>query len=289
LKDMGKTKIEWCDETVNFITGCRNNCAYCYARGTAERNARMGVERYMAVKSITGHAFSPAYHDNVMRKERERLSRVTRPRVIFIGSMSDPATEGRWLYLDGTERGKGRVAGDSWVQDMISDFCRNLPQHRFILLTKKPQNLINDWPPNVWIGVSVADHAGARYRIPMLLTDRQTTVLESDPVLRCGGLLISAEPLQGGPDPGDFVDPDWLNGVAVKPGWLIIGSQTRPALPPDKVPHVVENGRQLVAWAAENEVPCFTKHNMVQLAPEMSWPMEFPEDIKQVKKPNKEV
>ena len=34
---MQKSKIEWCDETWNPVTGCLNGCEYCYARRTAKR------------------------------------------------------------------------------------------------------------------------------------------------------------------------------------------------------------------------------------------------------------
>ena len=29
---MNKTKIEWCDVTINPVMGCKNNCEYCYAK-----------------------------------------------------------------------------------------------------------------------------------------------------------------------------------------------------------------------------------------------------------------
>jgi len=31
------TKIEYCDATLNFITGCSFGCSYCYARPIANR------------------------------------------------------------------------------------------------------------------------------------------------------------------------------------------------------------------------------------------------------------
>ena len=31
------TKIDWCDTTWNPVTGCYHDCAYCYARGIANR------------------------------------------------------------------------------------------------------------------------------------------------------------------------------------------------------------------------------------------------------------
>ena len=34
---MNRSKIEWCDHTLNPITGCRHNCEYCYARRMVAR------------------------------------------------------------------------------------------------------------------------------------------------------------------------------------------------------------------------------------------------------------
>lgn len=39
-----KTKIDWCDSTWNPVTGCRHDCAYCYARKIAERFGGVNYE-----------------------------------------------------------------------------------------------------------------------------------------------------------------------------------------------------------------------------------------------------
>jgi len=270
---MGKTKIEWCDESVNFITGCRHGCEYCYARGTAARNARMGSARYVAVEKATEDPFHPTYHDHIMLKEFERLLRAQRSRIVFIGSMSDPAQKGTWLFMDSDETSvypPPRHATSDWVQYTIAHFCEKLPNHRFILLTKKPSNLRRSWPDNVWIGTSVANNRDASFRIPTLLTLLQTSVSDEDKPLSCGGLLISAEPLQGD------IEPGWLDTQTVLPGWLVIGSQTRPALHPGQVSRVIDNARELVDWASSRGVPCFIKDNLARLSPGDNWPREFP-------------
>jgi protein gp37 len=162
----------------------------------------------------------------VMRKELDRLKMAQRPRLVFIGSMSDPFNDGSWMFFDGTGECKGKkVCSDVWIQDVIAYFCESLPKHRFILLTKKLENIKRKkWPPNVWIGTSVCDDGSASIRIPMLLNDTE---------IQCGGTVISAEPLQGGPDYNKAVDTKWLD-ESPPPGWLIIGSQTRPALELDQ-------------------------------------------------------
>ncbi len=272
---MAKTKIEWCDETVNFITGCVHGCNYCYAKGTAARNARMGVDRYLRAQEHTGDPFAPSFHFQVYEKEFTRLQRATRPRVVFIGSMSDIAQEAYWTGYNEPHDPPFTIASHD-VQGHIRDFCERLPQHIFILLTKKLSNLLRTWPSNVWIGTSVATHMDARYRIPYLLSYLQHSIAKEDKPLTCGGVLISAEPLQGGPDPSLYIDPAWLDGCRINPAWIVIGSQKRPVLKPEQVPHVVENGQQLAAWGAANGVPVFTKDNLVRQAPNLKWPKEFP-------------
>lgn len=208
---MAKTKIEWCDETVNFITGCVHSCDYCYARGTAERNARMGVNRYLLAKGINGDAFAPVYHVDVYDAERARLLRAQRPRVVFIGSMSDFAQKVEWHYSCGKGIKKGEKAQRYFPQHRIVEFCNSLPQHRFILLTKRVDNILPiTWPSNVLIGTSVARHGDAVSRIPPLLAGGQNDA----PVFKAGGLVISVEPLQGGASRQRVCGPR-----SVKRGW----------------------------------------------------------------------
>lgn len=278
---MGKTKIDWCDESINFITGCENGCGFCYARGTARRNARMGSARYVAVESVTGDAFSPTFHQNVMQKEHERLGRATRPRTVFIGSMSDLGHGREWLYLDGSDRAKGQQrATAQWVIDMVRWFCASLPMHRFILLTKRPGNLgfkIN-WPSNVVIGVSITSNEDA-CRISKLTQKREEEGFGS-PLL-----CASVEPLL---DP-DFAEDTFLEGL----DWIIVGAQTgagakkldrivgwerKDGEPRDQTlgQFIADAAARIVEWCGDNRVPCFVKENLIRHDPNRDWPRQFP-------------
>ena len=58
---MNRSRIEWCDHTWNPITGCLNECQYCYARkmsmrfsGDIKKNkaARLLLKRVLLLLSI---------------------------------------------------------------------------------------------------------------------------------------------------------------------------------------------------------------------------------------------
>jgi len=288
---MGKTKIDWCDESINFITGCKHGCEFCYAKRTAERNARMGSKRYVDAQEYGGHPFRPTYHHDIMERELARLSRATRPRVVFIGSMSDPAQNADWMYLDGTGRGGGhQLAGSVWVQEMIAAFARRLPKHTFILLTKAPKNLISGWPSNVVVGTSVTSNMDAsrvmdlRASVVRPRYDEAGQIIEgSEP--RPPLLCASVEPLL---DP-DFAEDTFLEGL----DWVIVGAQTGPKARLGRVTgwerdeHGVAHdktagqfiagaAKRIVEWCAPRGVPCFVKENLTRIEPGYNWPHQYP-------------
>lgn len=98
---MKRTKIDWCDCTVNPVVGCRNGCEYCYAR---KLNTRFGF-----VENWDSPQFFP---------ERLKEFESKKPRSIFINSMSDI---GLWK--------------DEWRQEVFRAMSCN-PQHFYIALTK---------------------------------------------------------------------------------------------------------------------------------------------------------
>jgi protein gp37 len=113
-----KTKIEWCDYTINPVKGlCPVACDYCYAR-------RM-YKRFKWNPEIR-------FDDQVLFGLPEKPAR------IFVGSTME--LFGDW------------VKPNWW--DFIIQTVALYPQHTFIFLTKRPERLPQLWPDNCWVGVS---------------------------------------------------------------------------------------------------------------------------------------
>jgi protein gp37 len=188
-----KTGIEWTDATWNPVTGCDEvspGCDHCYARTVAER--------------FGAPAFPNGFGVTLRPHKMDQPLRWTRPRRIFVNSMSD-------LFH--------AEIPDDYIAQVFAVMAL-APRHTFQLLTKRhgrmrsllsntgftamvraaTHELANehrlDWPEsrpsgwewplrNVWLGVSVEDQRWADLRIPVLL---------ATPAAR---RFISAEPLLG--------------------------------------------------------------------------------------------
>jgi protein gp37 len=121
---MNKSKIEWCDYTWNPVTGCVNDCPYCYARKIAERfagcdfndsdktegvysrgdfapkfrYARHVLKRPLLKKDGTvapyPYGFDPTFHQSRL----DELQRIKKPSSIFVCSMADLFVEPYRVY-----------------------------------------------------------------------------------------------------------------------------------------------------------------------------------------------
>lgn len=103
---MKKTKIEWCDSTINPVIGCKNGCSYCYAKKLNDR--------FKFVKSFAEPQFFP---------ERLKQLESKKQKNIFMDSMSDVC----WW-------------SQSWFNKVIAVIEEN-PQHNYLFLTKRPDLL----------------------------------------------------------------------------------------------------------------------------------------------------
>jgi len=121
---MSKTKIEWCDYTINPVKGlCPKACDYCYARAMYKRfkwNPEIRWEDDVLYSGLP-----------LAGKDGDKY---------FIGSTME--LFGNWVRPE-------------WMWEIIK-WVSLYPKRTFIFLTKCPENL-HHWkfPDNVWLGVSV--------------------------------------------------------------------------------------------------------------------------------------
>ena len=119
---MNKTKIEWCDSTLNPVVGCTHGCDYCYAR-------RLN-NRFKWVKDF--------YKPQFFKERLEKLS-CKKSKNIFMNSMSDIAD---WK--------------DEWIESILKAIKEN-PQHNYLFLSKRPRiylSWLNFWKENMWYGAT---------------------------------------------------------------------------------------------------------------------------------------
>jgi len=152
---MGKTKIEWTNETWNPVTGCTKiseGCKNCYA----ERMARRLASRY-------GYQEYPYHFDVTLHEDKlDQPYHWKKPRMIFVCSMGD------LFHAD---------VDFEYILKVWKVMAKN-SQHTFQVLTKRPLQMFkflecmfeNYSPlPNVWLGVTAENQETAEGRIPWLL------------------------------------------------------------------------------------------------------------------------
>jgi protein gp37 len=187
--------IEWTEATWNPTTGCdrvSNGCDNCYALTLARRLKAMGTANYQTDGDprTSGPGFGVATHPNSLLVPYSWRQ----PRTVFVNSMSD-------LF-----HAKVPLPFVRQVFTVMAD----TPQHTYQVLTKRASRLRKvagelNWPPNVWLGVSVED-ADALPRVDDL---RQVPAAVR---------FLSCEPLLG-----PLPDLD-LTGI----GWVIVGGESGP-------------------------------------------------------------
>lgn len=121
-----KTGIQWTDASWNAMSGCdriSTGCRRCYALKMAARLKLMGSAHYQndGDPRTSGPGFGFTQHEDAL----EIPSRWTRPRKIFVNSMSDMFHEG---------------ATDEFIDRMfgVMAICQ---RHQFQILTKRPDRM----------------------------------------------------------------------------------------------------------------------------------------------------
>lgn len=197
------SRIEWTEATWNPLTGCTKvsaGCKHCYAERMAKRLKAMGSENYR-------NGFKLTLQPHML----ELPYRWRKPRSVFVNSMSD------LMHPD---------VPDEYIEDVFRVMNEN-PQHRFQLLTKRPERLasieqIVNWTPNIWMGVTI---------------ENDRFLSRADMLRACGAQVkfLSLEPLLGPLTGLDLTEIDWA----------IVGGESGP------------KARPMVAeWATELRDKC---------------------------------
>lgn len=263
------TKIEWCKNqdgtpgiTWNPVTGCTPcspSCQNCYARPMATRLQAMGVKKY-------AKGFNVTCHENVF------LPKFKKPKTIFVCSMSD------LFHEDVPFEFIRRVFNDIRAELLpLSGYEYTGPDHRFIILTKRPGRMLEFWNwhkekysiyPNghfinehdvvpdrrICVGVTVEDQEHTSRIRDLLQVSAEMHFVSVEPML--GPIIFEKQWLK------IATEGQWLNVVECGKSqssqylnWIIMGAESGPGRRPMKF----EWAKDIVRQCQLSNVPLFYK------------------------------
>ena len=182
------SRIEWTDATWNPVRGCTKvspGCKHCYAETFAER-----------FRGVPGHSYERGFDLRLVPDKLAEPLRWTRPRMVFVNSMSD-------LFHESVP--------DAYIE-AVAEVMNLARWHTFQVLTKRSRrlrDLLNGrlkrfaGMPNIWWGVSVedrrfghpriADLRGARAGVPFLSIEPLLEDLGSIDLRNIGWVIVGGE------------------------------------------------------------------------------------------------
>ncbi len=198
-----RSKIEWTDATWNPVSGCTKisrGCQHCYAERFSER-----------WRGIPGHPFEQGFDLRLWPERLDQPSRWTRPRRIFVNSMSD-------LFHEA-------IPGE--YVDRVFAAMEAADHHQYQVLTKRSSTL---WwfmkarysdrvcPSHIWLGVSVEDRRVLGRIDNLRATNAVVRFLSLEPLLEDLGELDLAGidwVIVGGESGPGFraLEADWVRSV----------------------------------------------------------------------------
>lgn len=207
---MSKTRIEWCDLSINPVKGlCPVACNYCYARKMYKRFH---------------------WNETIRFDDQVLFGLPKEPRRIFVGSTME--LFGNWVK-------------DSWME-FILQTVNLYPQHTFIFLTKKPQNLKKwSFSDNCWVGVSTTGF------------DSNSSLEDAFSNVKAKVKFVSIEPLL------DYTPMDfrWVN-------WVVVGQRTPQSA--KTIPNI-NWITDIVRLADSYRLPVFLKNNLSTILPPLPY------------------
>jgi protein gp37 len=210
-----KTAIGWTQATWNPTTGCDRisaGCDHCYALTLAKRLKGMGSSKYQTDGNpvTSGPGFGVTVHPGAL----DQPIRWTRPRLIFVNSMSD-------LF-------HARIPADFVVR--VFGVMAATPRHTYQVLTKRSPRLprvltqvyeilgLSEPLSNVWLGTSIELDEHASRADDLRAAPAAVRFLSLEPLL---GPLPSLDltgvdwVIAGGESGPEFrpVDLDWVRAI----------------------------------------------------------------------------
>ena len=243
---MSKTKIEWCDEVINPVTGCTKvsaGCKNCYAEAIFVRFAQQWG-------SFNDLRFHPKRLTGKPITQRKKLT-------IFVNSMSDLFHERMPI---------------EWQNHIFNSLITH-NQHNYIILTKRPTKMVailamldshrklREVANHIYFGVSIEDSHNLD-RLAILRIASQKFGIKT---------VVSFEPLLG---------PIHNFPAIYKPDWIIIGCESGK----EKRKCDIEWIRTIARDGLLHNIPVFVKQMIIDGKMEKNIRM-FPDDLKIQMKP----
>ncbi len=160
-----KTNIQWSDATWNIARGCTKvdeDCKYCYMYRDSFDGTRYDPKVVQQTKTV--------FEMPLKHKQIESEVWDGKP-LIFTSSLTDVFHE----KCDG-------FRGEMW------DIIRKCPHFIFQILTKRPERIIEQTPPdmlqadNIWFGTSVGSESGKQRIYDLLSIDCKTRFVSFEPL-----------------------------------------------------------------------------------------------------------
>lgn len=228
------TKISWATRTWNPVTGCTKispGCAHCYA------------ERLSLQQGWSKLPWIPKYASENIILHEDRLNDPLKWRAsqtIFTCSMAD-------LFHENVP--------DDFIERVFVTML-NARQHRFLVLTKRPERMAAWWekyltmtvPSRIGLGTSVENQYWVSRRIPPLLQ------------IRAELLFLSCEPLLAPLRLQDYLrlrGPRGLTPERSRISWVIIGGESGP----QHRPMHPQWAHDLVRQCRDNNIPVWFKQS----------------------------